>query len=94
MHQGGVLVVSLRAYHSKGLRSDPEPLIIKKSVSIMATNHLKTGVERTPVTSCVSNIRQTVNNVQHSVPIMNEPLLQTLENLRTVTPLRWLSSGL
>jgi hypothetical protein len=36
----------------------------------MTTNHLKTGVEPTPETSCISNISQTMGNVQHSVSII------------------------
>jgi hypothetical protein len=43
----------------------------------MTTNHLKTGVESTPETSCTSNIPQTLDNVQHNVLIMNQPLTQT-----------------
>jgi hypothetical protein len=33
----------------------------------MTTSHLKTGVEPTPETSCISNIPQTIDSVQHSV---------------------------
>jgi hypothetical protein len=42
-----------------------------KSVSIMTTNYLKTGVESTPETPCLSNIPQTVDNFQQNVPIMS-----------------------
>jgi hypothetical protein len=34
------------------------------------TSHLKTGVESTPETSCISNIPQTMDNVQHNVLIL------------------------
>jgi hypothetical protein len=43
----------------------------------MTTNHLKTGVERTRETSCISNIPQTIGNVQNNVSVMNQPLSQT-----------------
>jgi hypothetical protein len=43
----------------------------------MTTNHLKMGVEPTPEMSCISNIPQTVDNVQHSIHKINQPLLQT-----------------
>jgi hypothetical protein len=42
----------------------------KKSVSTMINNHLKTGVEPTPETSCISDILKTMGKVQHSVPIV------------------------
>jgi hypothetical protein len=35
----------------------------------MTTNDLETGVERTPETSCVSNIPLTMDSVQHTVLI-------------------------
>jgi hypothetical protein len=35
----------------------------------MTTNHLKTGVESTPETSCISNTHQTMVNVQHNVSV-------------------------
>jgi hypothetical protein len=35
----------------------------------MTTNHLKTGDEPAPETSCISNIPQTMDSVQHSVSI-------------------------
>jgi hypothetical protein len=47
------------------------------SVSIIAISHLKTRVEPTPETSCISNTPETMHNVQHSVRIMNQPLPQT-----------------
>jgi hypothetical protein len=40
------------------------------------TNHQKTEVESTTKTSCISNIPQTMDNVQCSVPIMSQPLSQ------------------
>jgi hypothetical protein len=43
----------------------------------MTINHLKTGAEPTPETLHISNIPHTMDNVQHSVPIMNQPLSQT-----------------
>jgi hypothetical protein len=52
----------------------------------MTTKRLKTGVQPTPETSCISIIRQTMDNVQHSAPIMNHhPLSQTF---RAKCPLR------
>jgi hypothetical protein len=48
---------------------------IKESDSIMTTNdNLKMGVEPTPEKSCIPNIPQTVDNVQHSTPIINQRL--------------------
>jgi hypothetical protein len=41
----------------------------------MATSHLNTGGESTPETSCISNIPRTMDNVQHSVPIIRAYLL-------------------
>jgi hypothetical protein len=43
----------------------------------MTTNHLNTGVEPIPETSCISNIPQAVDSIQHSVAIINQPLSQT-----------------
>jgi hypothetical protein len=57
------------------VRSEPSSLTIrKKSVRIMTTNHLNTGVEPTPETSFTSNKHQTMDDVQHSVSVMNQPL--------------------
>jgi hypothetical protein len=41
----------------------------------MTTNHLKTEVEPTPETSCISDMSQTTDNVQHSDSI--EPTIVT-----------------
>jgi hypothetical protein len=38
------------------------------------------GVEPTPETSCISSIPQAMDNIQHSFPVMNQPLSQTLQN--------------
>jgi hypothetical protein len=46
----------------------------EQSVPVMTTNYLKTGGEPTPETSCISNIRQTMGNAQHSIAIMNQSL--------------------
>jgi hypothetical protein len=35
----------------------------------MTVNNLKTAVEPTPETTCIQNISQTVDNVQHNVPV-------------------------
>jgi hypothetical protein len=43
---------------------------MQRSVS-MTTNHLETGVEPTPETSCTSNTAQTMGNVQYSIFIIN-----------------------
>jgi hypothetical protein len=43
----------------------------------MTTSHLKTGVKPTPETLCISNIPQTMDNVQHNVPIMNQSSSKT-----------------
>jgi hypothetical protein len=51
-------------------------MVTKTKTNQYNDNHLSTGVEPTPETSCVSNIHQTMDNVQHSVPIMNQPLSQ------------------
>jgi hypothetical protein len=66
------------------VRIGPGPLSLtmqRKRVSIITTNHLKTGAEPTPETSCISNIPQTISNVQHSVYIMIRPLSQTFRAL-------------
>jgi hypothetical protein len=39
--------------------------------------HDVSGVAPTSVTSCMLNKPQTMNNVQHSVSVMNQPLSQT-----------------
>jgi hypothetical protein len=39
----------------------------------MTTNRMKTGAESTPEKSCISNMPQTMGNVQHNVPKMNKP---------------------
>jgi hypothetical protein len=36
----------------------------------MTTNNIKTGVVPTPKTSCITNISQTMNNVQHNTGTM------------------------
>jgi hypothetical protein len=41
----------------------------------MANNHLMSGVETTPETSCISDVLQTMNDVQHSVSIMGKACL-------------------
>jgi hypothetical protein len=65
--------------HSKGPGFGPDrSLIIQKNVSIKITNHLKTGVQPTPETSCISNTPQTMENVQHSVTITNVTALQAI----------------
>jgi hypothetical protein len=51
----------------------------------MITRHLKTGVETNLETSRILNINQTMDNIQHSIPIMNQPLSQ---NFRAVVPKR------
>jgi hypothetical protein len=52
------------------VRSPSLSLIIRGGNSI-TTNHLETGEEPTPKTSYVSNIPQTMNSVQHSVPTIH-----------------------
>jgi hypothetical protein len=36
----------------------------------MATSDLKTGVEPTPETSCISGIPMKLDSVQHSIPVV------------------------
>jgi hypothetical protein len=38
-----------------------------KYVNIITNNHTKMEVQSTPETSCMSNISQTMDNVQHSI---------------------------
>jgi len=40
-------------------------------------SHLNVGVESTSETSCVWNIHQTMDNIQHGIGIMNQPLSRT-----------------
>jgi len=42
----------------------------------MTVSHLEMGVQPTIETSCISNIPQTMDNVQHNICIMNQPLSQ------------------
>jgi hypothetical protein len=48
---------------------------LKKTGSIMTTNYMKTGVEPTPETSCILDIPQTNNSVQHNIPLLNQTML-------------------
>jgi hypothetical protein len=48
----------------------------------MTTVHLKTGVQPVPETSCISDIAQTVVDVQHSGPVMKQTI--------SVTSVGWL----
>jgi hypothetical protein len=43
----------------------------------MTASHLKTGIEATAETSWISDAPQTVDNAQHNVGIIYQPLLQT-----------------
>jgi hypothetical protein len=45
--------------------------VIKRSIRKLATSHLKTGVESTPETSCISSTPQTTDNGQCSISRMN-----------------------
>jgi predicted enzyme related to lactoylglutathione lyase len=38
----------------------------EQNVGIMTASHMKTGVEPTPETSCISDIPQTKSSVQHN----------------------------
>jgi hypothetical protein len=57
--------------------------VLKENVSIMTSNYLKK--EPTPETSCVSNIPETMDNVQHSVSVMNRPLSETFRESADLT---------
>jgi hypothetical protein len=73
-----ILAVNAQTWHWKvpefGL---DRCLFSQRSVSMMRTSHLKTGAVPNPETSCISTVLQTMDNVQHSVPVMNQPLSQT-----------------
>jgi hypothetical protein len=43
----------------------------------MTANHLKFKAEPTPEISYISNIPQSMDNVQHNINVMNQPLSQT-----------------
>jgi hypothetical protein len=47
-----------------------------KSVSVMTTGHLNTRLDSTSETSFVSNILQTMDNIQHNIGILKQPLAQ------------------
>jgi hypothetical protein len=51
----------------------------------MTTNHQKMGVEPIPKMLCVSNIPQTMDSVQHSIPVVNQSLPQTFRELPCYT---------
>jgi hypothetical protein len=53
----------------------------------MRTNHLKTGVEPTPETSCISNTPQTMDNVRHYVPFIQSSKLFKRYSVRISTEL-------
>jgi hypothetical protein len=51
----------------------------------MTSNHLKTGIQPTPETSSISDtLSQTMGNVQHTVPVVNQPLSQTFRELNLI----------
>jgi hypothetical protein len=52
---------------------------IKKSVSIITTNHLKTGIVPNSETLCKSNMPLTNGNTQHNIDKMNRPLAQSFK---------------
>jgi hypothetical protein len=56
------------AFRRFWFQSQPLTLVIKIGFGIMATSDPMMGVEPTPETSCLTNIPQTVYNVQHNVP--------------------------
>lgn len=47
-----------------------------KSVSVMRTGQLKTKMDSTPETSFVSDILQTLDNVQYNIGILKQQLSQ------------------
>lgn len=53
----------------------------------MTTNYLKAEVEPTPKMLHISNIPQTINNVQHSVPVTS-PII--FRNHVLIRPATWL----
>jgi len=52
----------------------------------MITSHMKTEIQPTSKTNNISNILQTMNNIQHNICIMNQPLSQTFRE----SPLHYL----
>lgn len=44
----------------------------------MTTNNIRIGVQPTPKTSCISNISQTMSNVQHNTRTMIKNVTETL----------------
>jgi len=51
-------------------------------------NHLKTGAWTIPITLCISNIPQVMDNIQHNIDIMNQPvtnLYRTVSDFKLIT---------
>jgi hypothetical protein len=49
--------------------------------SVMTTSHLQAAIEPAPRTSCISDMPQTMDIVQHNTNVMNQLLSQISENL-------------
>jgi hypothetical protein len=49
------------------------------------TRQCNDGLDTTPKTSCISNVPQTMDDVQHDVSLTNRPLSQTVRELSETT---------